>query len=578
MVRMDTEQAPRSGADEVVDTVLAVAQGLDLRAALQRCLDAAMSLTGARYGAVGVLGVGGELQEFLHAGISEEQRSRIGPLPTGLGVLGLMDDGGAAVRLVDIAAHPESVGFPRHHPPMTTLLGAPIVVRGDLYGKLYVADKGADERAGTGGGAARPFTDHDERVVVALAASAGVAVENARLFETTRQRERWQSAVTSIDAAVLADSDPGDVLELIAGEARRLSGADIAVLALPDSKRRLVIEVVDVRDLDAEPHDPVDDWSVDRSRRRESGPAPDPIGARSWLGRVVPADSLLSGVLEEKQTMVAPAPDFLGALHLGLGTTVALPLHASQRGLGVLALIWDHETDRFAREGLEVAETFAAQAAVTLMLAESRREHESLLIYQDRDRIARDRHDLVVQRVFATGMSLQATTRMPGVPGPVVERLDRAVDELNETIREIRQTIFELQSAESAGIGTRSRVLREVAQATALLGFQPTIRFLGPVDTLVVDAVADHVVAAVREGLSNAARHSRATAVEVTVEVGQGEVRLAVVDDGQGLDPGVRRRSGLKNIRARAAALGGQASVINDPRQGTRLEFRAPLG
>jgi signal transduction histidine kinase len=243
-------------------------------------------------------------------------------------------------------------------------------------------------------------------------------------------------------------------------------------------------------------------------------------------------------------------------------------------------LVWGDEHSHFPRDVLDLAGSFGSQAAVTLVLAQARREHERLAVYEDRDRIARDLHDLVIQRLFATGMMLQGTTRIDDVPDAAAERVSGAVDELDETIKEIRQTIFALhEPVDGPTSSARGRVLRETSQSAALLGFEPAVRFAGPVDSMLTPEAADQLVAALREALTNAAKHADAKRVEVIVQIDSGYVVLVVTDDGVGIDDGGSgRRSGVANISARAQDLGGSCRIerVSDA-GGTRLTWRVPL-
>lgn len=544
--------------------VLSVAEGLDTMVSVQRAIDAAMALTGACYGAVGLFGADGAVSEFVYRGISDEHRDRIGPLPTGRGVLGLLAKGLGPVRLDRLEDHPDAVGFPADHPVMTTLLGAPITIDGAPAGSIYLADKRDGE----------PFTDQDEALVVALANAVAVAMRNYRVFRRTEQRERWQRAATAIDYAVLAGSPARDVLHLIAAEARRLSGADVAVIALPDGAP-LVVRIVDARNAGA-----IGDarWSVDRSRRLAN--SEDHLqAARQWLGMTCNRDCLLAAAFESGESMLAPGPqgapiDAPGAD--AFATSVAIPMRTSERSLGVLGLLWDHAAPRLTGPSMEVAEAFAAQAAVTLMLADARAEYEDLLVYRDRDRIARDMHDLVLQRVFATGMSLNSALRAAPVPDVVRDRIERAVDDLDETMTEIRRTIFDLQAQDEEPPPVSQRLRREIAQSSVLLGFRPEVMVRGEPDAL-PEQLAPHLLAAVREGLSNAARHAQASTVVVDVAVDEREASVTVTDDGVGPPAVLTRRSGIANLSARAAERGGGSALEPGPGgSGSRLRWWVP--
>jgi len=544
--------------------VVAVAAGLELGATLRRIVQAAADLVDAEYGALGVLGPQGTVSEFVHVGIDAETAARIGPLPSGRGILGLLIEHPAPIRLEELASHPASVGFPDHHPPMTSFLGVPVRVRGEVFGNLYLTQK----RSGAA------FTVEDERTVMALAAAAAVAIENARLFERTRTRERWQQAVADIATAVLGGSEADEVLALIANRARSLTGADVVFLALKEDEG-LAVEIVDGRT------DP------ERGGPRESDARSATAQAvldcvSSWPDQRLPEDSIVHAVLNSRQTQILSTGEGVIACadHGSLGPALLVPLSTAERNLGVLVLVWSDPHDFIPQDMVDLAGSFGSQAAVTLVLAEARREHERLAVYEDRDRIARDLHDLVIQRLFATGMMLQGTTRIDDVPAAAAERVSRAVDELDETIKEIRQTIFALhEPVDGPTSSARGRVLRETSQSAALLGFEPAVRFTGPVDSMLAPEVTEHLVAALREALTNAAKHADARRVEVIVQIEGGDVVLVVTDDGVGIaDDGVGRRSGVANIDSRAHELGGSCRLERVSADGgTRLTWRAPL-
>lgn len=501
------------------EAVVSVAAGLELTSTLRRIVQAAVTLSDATYGALGVLGPDGRVRNFIHVGMEDAVVAEIGDLPAGRGVLGLLIDHPVPIRIDDIGAHPSAAGFPAGHPPMRSFLGVPVRVRGRVFGNLYLTDKRTGDH----------FTAEDEHTVSALAAAAAVAIENARLFEFTKLRGLWLDGITRIDNAVLSGATTDDLLHLIASTARSLTSAQVAAIAVPDVDGDVVVEIVDL--------------------------AP---GA---------SDAGIMGTLIHE-----------GELPAWEGTVLALPLRTPDRTLGILHLIWTDPADALDEEMAAVAESFAAQAAVNIVLAEARLERERLSIYEERDRIARDLHDLVIQRLFATGMQLQGATRHADLPEDVRERIGRAVDDLDETIREIRQTIFALhETVDTASDSLRARVLREAAQSGVLLGFEPAVRFVGPVDTLAGPQLKEHVVAVLREALANAAKHAQARLVDVMVEADTTWLLLVVTDDGVGLaDAG--RRSGLANMSARAADLGGECTIERvSEAGGTRLRWRVPI-
>jgi signal transduction histidine kinase len=553
--------------------VVAVAAGLELGATLRRIVQAAADLVDAEYGALGVLGPQGTVSEFVHVGIDTETAARIGPLPSGGGILGLLIEHPAPIRIEDLMQHPSAVGFPAGHPVMKSFLGVPVRVRGEVFGNLYLTQK----RDGRG------FTVDDERTVMALAAAAAVAIENARLYESSRQRERWQNAITEIGSAVLSGGETGDVLTLAARNARRLTGADFATIALPDADGILRIEIADgYDDTEADQEIPRSRWSVHESHRNPGFITELQALVRSWLGAEIAPASRVYQVFTSGQSLsdsnvpIALSPGKIQEFsHVAL-----LPMHSGSRVLGVLSLLWAGGAQSASEATIALAQTFAGQAAVTLTLAEARGEQQRLAVFEDRDRIARDLHDLVIQRLFATGMLLQGTMRVEDVPAGATERIDKAVDELDETIREIRQTIFALhEPVDGPASGLRGRVLRETKQSAAVLGFEPAVRFIGAVDASISTETGEHLIAALREALMNAAKHAHAARVDVLVQIESAAALLVVTDDGIGIpEQGMGRRSGVTNLMARAVECGGSCDLERvNAEGGTRLVWRVPL-
>lgn len=547
-----------------------IAGGLELASTLRRIVQEAVDLTSATYGALGVLGADGKVSEFIHVGLDREIAENLGEPPRGNGILGLIIEDPVALRLEDLTAHPASVGFPKGHPPMHSFLGVPVRVAGSVFGNLYLTEKRNNE----------VFTEDDVHHVEALAAAAAVAIENARLYESSRRREEWQEAVAEISTSVLTSVDGEEVIPLLAHHARAISGADACVVAIPDSHGNLIAEVVDEYDPHKIFRSPDPRWAVHRGRARTLRSAAFDELANEWIGREIPQQSVLHDAMQERRTLRQTGSLLNIDQPRTFGSIVAVPMVSDDQAIAVFALIWDIDVVNPNPDALESVERFAAQAAVTLVLAEAQREHERLAIYEDRDRIARDLHDLVIQRLFATGMSLQGALKLGEIDSGVEERISRAVDELDETIREIRQTIFALhEPTNGPASGVRGRVLRETAQSGALLGFEPAVRFVGPVDTLVSDRVSEHLVAALREALSNAVKHAAANRIDVMLEVDPVTVVLRVTDDGVGVSAqGPSRRSGVANLSARAQELGGSCFIERaSDSGGTRLTWQVPL-
>jgi signal transduction histidine kinase len=547
--RLQAVLATRDRMRGLLEAVVAISSGLDLESTLRRIVETAVGLVDATYGALGILGEERRLADFIPIGLSSDEIARIHHWPEGRGLLGLLIDDPQPLRLADIAAHAASSGFPDGHPPMRSFLGVPLRIRDEVFGNLYLTNK-------AGGG---DFTEDDEAVLVALGAAAAVAIENARLYEAARRQQRWIQASAEVTTRLLSGSAPSEVLTDITRQARELSGADLAVLALPDEEgRRLTMTYADGD------------------------------GAAATRGLVLPAGHSLSGRVLATGERVASG-DFAAderAAHAArgamshIGPAVVFPLGVPGNVRGVLTIGRRHGGAAFPQAQVDVVASFATQAGVALELAASRAEAERLSLYEDRDRIARDLHDLVIQRLYATGMSLEGT--MPMITRPeVASRITNAVDAMDETIKDIRATIFALQARDATGQpDLRADIVALVDEMTPMLGFAPSLRLGAGLGAQVSPDIAEHVLAALREALSNAARHAGASQVDVTVDVDRdGILIVQVTDNGTGI-PAETKRSGLRNLANRADKLGGelrlQPAHPDAPAPGTRLEWRVP--
>jgi len=526
----------------LLDAVLAVGSGLELDATLRRIVESAVELVDARYGALGVLAPDRGLSRFIYVGIDEATRAEMGPLPEGKGLLGQLILDPRPLRLADLGAHEASVGFPPNHPPMRRFLGVPVRVRDAVFGNLYMTEK-------AGGG---EFTADDEVVLQALAAAAGVAVQNADLFEQTRLRQLWLEASAEIRAELLSGATDEDALGLVAQRTLELTASTATFIMLGP--------------------DPADDHFTIRAQR--GADEVDMVGR--WLDG---QDPLLREVVDGRTPVLTSSVAGLfdgpnGVLH-GYGPTVAVPLRSQVRVIGVLVAVRRQDGDPFQPTEVPLLTSFAEQATLALELGEKNRAQRQLDVFSDRDRIARDLHDHVIQRLFVTGLQLQSTLRRSGDPA-VQRRIQRAVDELDQTVREIRTSIFDLHTTgEGSEGGLRRRLLDAAAEAAEGRGISPSVRIAGAVDTLVPTDVGVHAVAVVREAVSNAARHARASAITLTVEAGE-DLLIDVVDDGVGIDPDTSR-SGLRNLQERAGECHGEFLVRPEPHGGTLLRWRVPL-
>ena len=523
----------------LLDAVVGIGTDLDLRSTLQRIVEAACALVGARYGALGVLGADrAALSDFITHGIDPAAHAKIGDLPHGRGVLGVLITDPRPVRLPDITEHPDSYGFPPNHPPMHSFLGVPVRTRDQIFGNLYLAEKqGADE-----------FSQDDEEIVVALAAAAGVAIDNARLFTLAQQRERWLAATAEITSVLLGTVHRTEALRLIARRAREVSGAELVLVMLYDeAETRYTIEVADGAD----------------------------PSCGDLTGRIVTVDpSAAAEFGREKYRAVAnlravtqwpgPVPD---------SPAMAVPLAGPDTLHGVL-IVTQPAGQPASDEDAAQLSTFAGQAALALERARAQEERQQLVVLEDRERIARDLHDVVIQRLFATGMHLQGAVHQAGPA--VAKRINAAVDDLDATIRDIRRSIFELRTP--SGPSLRSELNETVAAATEALGFRPVLDTSGPVDSAIPDDIKPELIAVLREALSNIARHADATDARISLRVAGGEVVMSVEDDGIGFDPALAR-GGVVNMRERAHDLGGSFE-IGAAREGTgtTLTWRVPIG
>jgi signal transduction histidine kinase len=546
--RLEAVMATRDRMRGLLEAVIAIGSGLDLEATLRRIVEAAVELVDARYGALGVIAEDQRLTEFIPVGLDAAEIAGIHHWPEGRGLLGLLIKDPRPLRMAGIATHHESSGFPAGHPAMHTFLGVPVRVRDRVFGNLYLTGK-------RGGG---EFTEDDEALLTALGAAAGVAIENARLYDEARRQQDWLRATGELTIRLLSGESPVTVLAELTRQALRLSGADLVTLALPhEDGRRLTLEFA------------------------EGDSAADAIGL------VVPAGQSLSGrVLASGEPMTVEhfATDERTAevtRHpMGhLGPAVLFPLGTPGNVRGVLTMGRRSGRAPFSARATEMIAAFAGQAALALELAARRADAEQLSVFEDRDRIARDLHDLVIQRLYATGMSLQGTLPMVARP-EVAERLRSAVDAMDDTIKDIRSTIFALQARRAVAPGLRAEILALVDELTPVLGFAPTLRLgsgLGSraAEGLGEQELSEHLLAVLREALSNAARHSGASQVSVTVDVAGGWLTAVVRDNGGGI-PEDARRSGLRNMADRAAKLGGQLRAGPADGGGTELEWRVP--
>jgi signal transduction histidine kinase len=536
LARVEDLLVTQDRVHDLLDAVVGIATDLDLRSVLHRIVRAACWLSGARYGALGVLGADQRLSDFITYGVSEDEHAAIGDLPQGRGILGLLIEQPKPIRLRQISDHPNSFGFPPHHPPMSTFLGVPIRVGEQVFGNVYLTEKAAGAE----------FTEEDEQVVEALAAAA--AIGNARLYAISERRREWLEASSQITRQLLDSGNATDAFDLIVRRARSVSDAWCSAIILLDHEGSPTVIAVDGVDADQVEQLWVDARVVQESAARET-----------------------PSVFDDTTEVLGDgwSPD--AAMEAAPGRAVLAPLVCGDSVSGVLLIATRHEASTVEEDDLFAS--FANQAALALDLARAHEDREALVLYEDRERIARDLHDLVIQRLFATGMQLQGACRLAVRP-EVRQRLTEAVADIDATIREIRATIFELH-ANLDTLSLRSQLVALGHEYAPTLGFAPQLGFDGPLDTGVDAEAGEGLVAVARAALSNVARHAGASSVRLDVEVSADTVRLRVADDGVGIEERVRD-SGMPNLRSRAEALGGSMRVRSNVPRGTLLEWAVP--
>ncbi len=528
-------------AERLLETGLALASELSLPALLQRIIEIAVDLTGARYGALGVLASDGvHLSDFITAGLTLADRDAIGHLPTGKGILGVLITAPEPLRLADIALDPRSVGFPANHPPMRSFLGAPIRAHGRVFGNIYLTDKQASPG----------FTADDEASLEVLATQAGVAIANAQLYEEVHLRERWLDSVREVTTTLLA-GDPGrDVLQLVAHHSRELAGADMASISVPEEDGLRILVA-------------------------------DGAGEAELVNVEVPlAGSLSADVIRTGTTMMLDDASVSGLMQpmvsiAGVGPMILVPLALRTGGHGVLAMGRRAGSPAFVAHDVPILESFAEQACLALEYARAQTELSRLTMIEDHERIARDLHDGVIQSLFAVGIGLQGTAGLLSDPR-LADRIQQYVAEIDRVIGDVRSYIFGLRpSVLTTGnltltLDQLAHEVQERAGITVIVDVDPSLE--EPL-ALATTQIA-HIV---REALSNVSRHAKAETCRVSVRRERDCAVIEIDDDGSGFDlDGARRGMGLGNLAERALAIGGTLNIESQPGHGTTIRISIP--
>ncbi|KQV69574.1 diguanylate cyclase [Nocardioides sp. Root122] len=546
LARVDGVLDEQARLRHLLDAVVGVAADLSLDGVLDRILSAARALAGAQYAALGVLSPGPQrhIRTFVHQGMDERTVADVGDLPTGHGLLGLLIEDPRPLRLAHLSEHPASYGFPAHHPPMSSFLGVPVRIRERVFGNLYLTEK----IDGT------EFTEHDEAVVVALAAAAGVAIENAQLYQEAAHRQAWLTATAEITSMLADDTSTQSALQVVADRARSVSGADVAWLVLGSDPADLRLEVASGAPADM---DDMHHLSMERS-----------------LASTVVRTGRPEVVMDVSSDPRAVDPSSIPGWPV-LGPVMVLPLRSGQGVEGVLSLAWTKENAAgFHRVDAALPASFAEQATLALQVARSRDDRQRLALYEDRDRIGRDLHDTTIQQLFAVGLGLQGTFNACSEP-QVRDRIERAIMDLDDTVKDIRRTIFALGVLDTSH-DIQSEVERVVDRAGATMKLRPVFRVDGPLRSAVGAELAPDLLAVLSEALTNVSRHAHASTVAVRIAVDVDELALTVSDDGIGMDP-VHLESGLANMRSRARRLGGDMVVDSRAGAGTCVTWTVPL-
>ncbi len=534
----------RDRKDVLLEAGLALASELSLPIVLQRIVDLAAQVTDARYGALGVIGDRSDLVQFVTTGISAKQRRTIGALPHGRGILGVLTKEQRPVRIRNIADDPRSVGFPPNHPPMHSFLGAPVLAMGRVFGNIYLAEKRS----------AVEFSLEDEKSVFVLATQAGVAIANAWLYEQMRLRERWLDALRDITNDILAGVDPDSVLDSIAERARGLATADVAtIVSVTSTPGQLVVTAA--------------------------------AGARAGelRGRPMPATGSISGeVIRTGKTLAiddvsADPRAFQPIVQLGRhGPALFVPLRIRGGATGSLMVANLKGGRGFDDRTVRLIETFADQSSVAIEYGRAQGDRRRMGLMEERERIAKELHDGIIQSLFAVGMGLQGTALLAGVP-ETTARIEDAVGELDRVILDLRNYIF----------GLRPGILadRQLDQALRGLGDEVQSRSRIRVDVDIDAALAarlsgrsHEIVQVTREALSNVSRHAKAGHALVRLSRNGSKAVLGIEDDGIGFTPRADSTGdGLRNMRERATALGGPLQITSSATRGTRVRVTFPV-
>ena len=538
MRRGETPEVAGEQLARLVAATQAISSDLELPAALRNVVQVACNLASASYGAIGVISPDGTLEEFVHVGMGDDEVARLGAPPSGLGLLGAVISDARPIRLEHIARDARSVGFPPGHPPMESFLGVPVRIRGTVYGNLYLADA----RSGQ-------FDETDEQIIVSLASMAGTAIANARLYEDARLGQRWIAASEEINQGLLSGRIAETDVSFISRFVVELSEAVFTGVVLPDS-----------------PNFEFASGALAGDPRLDSDPAF--IALAPAVHNTLRADASRVSLRTVELAASTEIDAFGPVMIVTWGEASGAPI-------GALVVARAPAGHPFSGGDRQMAERFSRSVSIARELATTRNDRERVALADERDRIARDLHDHVIQSLFAVGLGLQSV--VGAASGPVAARIAAQVDAIDVTIRQIRQTIFQLGSPPTASAYSQKQHLNHLVR-TILEGegIDSSLDFRGPVDTLIDSELGEEVSAVLREALSNVVRHAEASRVDISVAVSSTGVRIVVTDNGRGLGQ-VGHRSGLDNLAHRANVRGGRFTTAARAPSGTTIDWAAPV-
>lgn len=536
-------------------SALALTSRLNITAALQEFVESARKLTGAQFAALGILGSRGETVAFHYSGMDVPDASKLPHPPHGNGVFSEIPVDSPLI-INDLSNHPAFEGWPSYHPRMKNFLGAPVRIQEQVFGRIYLADK------------EKGFNEDDASNISLLASAAAVAVQNARLYSESEDRAAWIGVSQSITTALLEGTDEEEALELIAKKMREVSKSCTSLIVLPSIGDAWVCEIADG------------------------------LNADELIGLEFPPDGRAQTVIREGSGVVVDSMTRTRTMRIpelrGYGPALYAPMIVGGTGAGVIILLRSRNQEEFDLADLAMAESVSKQAALALELAAARHAQDVAAQIDERAAISRDLHDLAIQQLFATGMQITAIREdleSKGADKAIVSLLNQAISSVDESVKEIRHIVHRLREPD-ATVVLVERLRREASLARNSLGFAPSfvisldgtilppdvdLQTVADVDNRVGADIADDIVAVTREGLSNAARHAKASSVAVTVAVTHESVDITVEDDGVGLSPSQSRRSGLSNLAARARRHRGSFVISPAPERGSIMSWSVPL-